>query len=84
MDERYVSITVFSDPVAADQACSVLEEAGLPVLIQHLEVEGGELKASGYRVLAPANYAQTAMKLLNLSRSGTSGRIGSSFSRDAA
>ena len=68
MDERYVSITVFSDPVAADQACSVLEEAGMPVLIQHLEVQDGNIRASGYRVLAPANCVQTAMRLLNLRR----------------
>jgi hypothetical protein len=79
MDERYVSITVLSDPVAADQACSVLEEAGMPVLIQHLEVEDGAVKVSGYRVLAPANCAQTAMKLLNLRRPS-----GAGLAREAA
>ena len=66
MDERYVSITVISDPVAADQACSILEEAGMPVLIQHLEVEEDGMRASCYRVMAPLSCAQTAMKLLNL------------------
>ena len=66
MTERFVSIKVLSDSASADRTCSILEEAGIPVLIQHLEIEEGTLKASGYRVLAPAHCAQTAMKLLNV------------------
>jgi hypothetical protein len=38
MEERYLSLTVISDPVATDHACCMLEEAGIPVVIQHLVI----------------------------------------------
>ena len=40
--ERYLSICVLSDPRAADQACVLLEESGIPVIIQHLTVSASD------------------------------------------
>ena len=43
--ERYVSICFLSESHSADQLCSTLEAAGIPVIIQHLAI-GGESRLS--------------------------------------
>lgn len=80
MEERYLSLMVISDPIAADHSCCILEDAGIPVVIQHLTTsdhshihripaavqEDGIFDGTGYRLLVPMRLAQTAMRLLKL------------------
>ena len=62
--DQFVVLATLSDNILADVVCSALESAGIPVLMEHVEIVQGHLNASGVRVLAPADKAQHAMLLV--------------------
>ncbi|NDC36819.1 MAG: hypothetical protein EBZ48_02070 [Proteobacteria bacterium] len=69
MEERYLSICVLSDMHETDHACSSLERAGIPVIIQHLSVHDERERSnapqvSSYRLLVPMRYTQAAMSII--------------------
>ena len=64
MDDKFVCIKVLTSQKLADRACTALEEAGIPVMLQHLEVEEGELRALGFRVFTPTRCVQSASRIV--------------------
>jgi hypothetical protein len=47
----------------ADASCEALEDAGIPVMIEHVDVlEEGE-RAPGFRLLVPSEHSQEALRL---------------------
>lgn len=68
MDDRFLVLTTTFEHGLADRTCAVLEEAGIPVILEHIQVadrtpDNVPYKASGYRVLVPAPHTQTALRL---------------------
>lgn len=62
--DRFVVLATLSDSIAADLLCGALEGAGIPVLLEHVEIQDGKLNASGVRILAPSDRAQQAIVLI--------------------
>ena len=65
--EQFLVVTTTTEQNLADRACAALEEAGIPVMIEHIEIVDGKQRASGYRLLVPSQFTQTAMKVVNAS-----------------
>jgi len=63
--DQFVVLTTVPDHILADNACTVLEEAGVPVLLEHVEIVRGKERVSGVRVLVPATAVQRASVLLD-------------------
>ena len=68
--ERYLEITVTTDEPFATKASHALEAAGIPVMIEHVEVRSGSTVEPGFRVLVPSHLAQNALRLVSASHSG--------------
>ena len=69
--DRYVVLTTIFEQVLANKTCEALEDAGIPVMLEHREVVNDGERASNYRVLVPSQFTQTAMRLAKL----TSGHL---------
>jgi hypothetical protein len=65
MEDKFVCIKVITSQKVADKACTALEEAGIPVMLQHLELQEGDLKALGFRVFTPSRCVQNASKIVD-------------------
>lgn len=77
--DRYVVLTSLSDQFAANQVCSALEHQGIPVIIEHLLVNGDGVTGNGFRVLVPSHQAQRGLRLV-----GSLGYANAANEEDAA
>ena len=64
-ENQFLVLTTVSDRLLADQMCSVLEDADIPVLLEHVELFEGEEVAFGIRVMVPAPHAQRALGMVD-------------------
>lgn len=65
--EQFLVLTTIKDKILVDRTCGILEGAGIPVILEHVELfEAGE-SASGFRVLVPATDVVQAKTLLKTS-----------------
>ena len=68
-EDYFVVLTSISEQQLATKTCEALEEAGIPVLLEHREIVDGPRKATGYRVFVPAQFRQSAMRLASAASS---------------
>lgn len=69
---NYLPISTLSDSVVADATCEMLESAGIPVMLEHVEIIHGNLRSPGYRVLVPEQFATRADLLVTMASSAYS------------
>lgn len=62
--DHFLMLTTTTSRNKADRLCDRLEDAGIPVILEHIEVRDGALRAIGYRLLVPARNTAVALKLL--------------------
>jgi hypothetical protein len=62
--EQFLVLTTTTEQNLANKTCAALENAGIPVMLEHIEIVEGEDRASGYRVLVPSQFTATAMRLV--------------------
>lgn len=62
--ERYLEVTTVQEASSADRSCEVLERAGIPVLIRHVEILSGESSTPGYTLLVPSQHSNQAQRLM--------------------
>lgn len=62
--DHFLMLTTTTSRNKADRFCDRLEGAGIPVILEHVEVRDGALRAIGYRLLVPAKDTAVALKLL--------------------
>ena len=62
--ERFLVLTTTTDERLAKSLISTLELNSIEVILEHVEITDGNLRAAGYRVLAPAQKAQTALNIV--------------------
>ena len=67
--DRFLVLITTTDQRHAEQVCAALEDANIPVMLEHVEIHDGTLRASGYRLLVPSQYSQTARRLADLQSS---------------
>ena len=63
--ERFMVLTTTTEQPFVTRATELLEEAGIPVMIEHVEIMDSKNRALGYRVLVPRQYTQYAMQLVD-------------------
>ena len=71
-EERFLVLTTTTDQVLANKMCARLEAAGIPVLLEHIEIQSGSELATGFRLLAPAKSSHVAMRLVYAATTGMS------------
>jgi len=69
MNDHFLELATTTEQPLADRTCAVLEEAGIPVILEHVEMRARQTFAPGYRVLVPAQFSQTAMRLVDATSS---------------
>ena len=62
--ERFLVLTTTTEQPLANRTCAVLEDAGIPVMIEHVEITDGGSRALGFRLMVPSQFTQTAMRLI--------------------
>lgn len=67
--DRFLVLTTTTEQPLANKTCAVLEDAGIPVMLEHVEITHGETRASGYKLLVPSQFTQTAMRLVDATSS---------------
>ncbi|MCB0332136.1 MAG: hypothetical protein KDD55_01485 [Bdellovibrionales bacterium] len=71
--EQFLVIQTVTDQHVANLSCGLLEDASIPVMLEHVTISEGTECASGYRILVPSDHIQTALGLLGrISASRTS------------
>lgn len=64
--EPYIVLTTVTDDSLANRLCTALEDAGISILMEHIDkIEDGE-KIQAYRLLAPPNIKQLATRIISL------------------
>ncbi len=63
--DHYVLLTRISEQPVANRACASLEDAGIPVMLEHVEVTSGGTRASNFRLFVPDQHVQAAQKLVS-------------------
>ena len=61
--DKFILLTTTTERTIANRACAALEDAGIPVMIEHEETSANAEDASGFRVLVPSQFTQAALKL---------------------
>lgn len=61
--EKFEVLTTTTEQKLANQTCEALEEAGIPVMLEHREIVEGPGRACGFRVLVPSDCMQAAQML---------------------
>lgn len=61
--DKFILLTVTSERTIANRTCAALEDAGIPVMIEHEVVSQECDEGAGFRVLVPSQFTQAAMKL---------------------
>jgi hypothetical protein len=64
--DQYLVLTTTTEQPLATRACDALEDAGIPLLLEHIEMSSGKHKASGYRLLVPSRFSQRARRLVDI------------------
>ena len=63
--DHFVELTMTTEVSLASQTCAALEEAGIPVMLEHRDIEEGSAHYSGFRLLVPMDYSQSARGVAN-------------------
>jgi hypothetical protein len=63
--EKFLVLRTLTDQTVANNACAALEDTGIPVMLEHVVIETGDGGASGYRILVPSQFTQSAMGLID-------------------
>lgn len=61
--DRFVNLTTIGDRLLANRVCQSLEDAGIPVMLEHVEIVQNLQRTSGFRLLVPLESLQTAQRL---------------------
>lgn len=63
--EKFLVLTTTTEQNLAARACDMLENSGIPVMLEHIEILDGNTRAHGYRLLVPSQYSQSAMRIVD-------------------
>ena len=74
-DDHYILLTRISEQPLANKACAALENAGIPVMLEHVEVKSGATRASSYRLFVPSQFTQTAQRVVDVSSTSAVNRF---------
>lgn len=62
--DKFLVLDTFTDQGMAEVACTALEEASIPVMLEHVTINDELGAVYGFRIMAPANFSQAATILL--------------------
>ncbi|MEZ4754890.1 MAG: hypothetical protein R3A13_11400 [Bdellovibrionota bacterium] len=62
--ERFLVLTTTTDEYLAKRIVGLLEEKSIEVILEHVEISDGNLRAAGYRILAKSDKVQAALNLV--------------------
>ena len=63
--DRYLEVVTTEDSTSADKSCETLEQAGIPVLIQHVEITTEGTSRPGFTLLVPSQHCNQAQRLVD-------------------
>jgi hypothetical protein len=62
--EEFLPITTFSRKDLACRVCGSLEDHGIPIMLEHIEIIEDETPYSAYRLLVPTVKRQHALRVI--------------------
>jgi len=69
--DQYLPISIIGTRGGANKACEKLENAGVPIMLQFIEVEEAGEKISAYRLLVPMEFREASLTLLGITADGS-------------
>jgi hypothetical protein len=63
--DQFLIIATLNHHMIANRTCAALEDAGIPVMLEHVEIEEDGISSTGYRVLVPSQHSSAATRLVN-------------------
>lgn len=64
--DQYLPISILTTRADANKACETLEDAGIPIMLQFVQVEEGAEKMIAYRLFVPLEFRQASFALLGI------------------
>lgn len=62
--EKYLEVTTVIELDRVDRSCEMLERAGIPVLIRHVEIVNGDSRSPAFMLLVPSQHSNHAQTLV--------------------
>ena len=73
--DRFVVLSTVTEQVIADRCCAELEDKNIPVMLEHVVIRSRDntdsSHASGYRLMVPSDFVQTARLVVDQTLSNT-------------
>jgi hypothetical protein len=69
--DRFLEVTVLTDKSVANRCCEALEDALIPLMLQHVQIEEQRATRNGYRLLVPSQFTQRARRITEIARDRT-------------
>lgn len=64
--ESFLILATVTDQALANKLSAALEDAKIPVIVEHIEIRDEDTVGVGYRILAPAQFRETAGRLIDI------------------
>jgi len=62
--DQYIVLSTVSEQLGALRATDVLEDAGIPVMVEHILASRTQSKQKRFKVMVPDRYSQKANQLI--------------------
>lgn len=66
--DNFLHIVTTREQPATDSTCQALEEAGIPLMIEHVEVAANGEWFPGYKIYVPPQHSSRALRLVHISK----------------
>ena len=65
--EQFLILTTTDNRTLADAICQALEDAEIPLLLEHVEIRrDDDGPSAGFRILTPLHFRETAMRIVDV------------------
>jgi hypothetical protein len=64
--ERFLEVTVLTDRTTANRCCEALEDALIPLMLEHVAANENRRGTNGYRLLVPSQFTQRARRIADI------------------
>jgi hypothetical protein len=63
--ERYQVLTTTAEQPFVNKASEMLEDAGIPIMVEHVKIAEKSGVSNGFNILVPRQYQQSAKRLID-------------------
>lgn len=64
--EQFLVLTTITEGALANTICAALEDANIPVMLEHIALRDEGTGTAGFRIMVPSHFRESAMRIVDL------------------